>query len=120
MADQSVDLFPNQLQVARKQTSKTAAKISLTLLLLYIICQFLGIYQTIYQLTSPIIPKDTIWEINKQFVFKALIASIIALIALLFYFFEKYIVIVILIILTLIVSRFILIKPWTDFEVMFF
>lgn len=55
MVDQSVDLFPNELQGAKKQTSKTAVKISLTLLLLYNISQFLAIYQAIYQLTSPIL-----------------------------------------------------------------
>lgn len=120
MAERSMDLFPEQLPEKRKQTSKTAAKISLTILLLYIIGKFLAIYQTIYQLTSPLIPKDTIWEINKQFVFKALIASIMSLIGLLLYFFKQYIVIIILVILTLITSRFILIKPGSDFEVIFF
>lgn len=115
-----MDLFPEQVEEKGKQPLKTAAKISLTILLLFMISQFLAIYQTIYQLKGPLVPGYTIGEINKQFVFKAFTGSVISLIALILYFFKQYIVIVMLVILTLIITRFILIKPMNDFELMFF
>jgi len=56
-------------------TLKTWAKLSLVVLLIQTICQLVATFQTSYQLTSPLIPKSLLWEINKQFVFVALISS---------------------------------------------
>jgi hypothetical protein len=86
---------------------KTSAKISLLILLLSITGQFISIYQTNYQLASPIIPKSTVWEISKQFIFIAFILTVSSIIALVFYFYEKYVAVIILAALTLIASRFI-------------
>jgi len=91
----------------RKENLKKGAKVSLTILLLYIVGQLVSIYQTRYQLVSPLIPESIIWEINKQFVFTALISSIVTIVGLILYFFDKYLLVIILVVLTLIANRFI-------------
>lgn len=84
---------------------KMVAKISLIVLSVFTVGQLAGVYQTRYQLVSPLIPEKTIWAINKQFVFAALVASSAGVIALLLYFFEKYLFVIILIGLTLMASE---------------
>lgn len=92
----------------KKQKSlKTGAKIALTILLLNVVGQLATVYQTRYQLISPLTPESTIWEINKQFVFHAIVSSIASLIGLLLYFFDKYLLVMILVALVLIADRFI-------------
>jgi hypothetical protein len=86
---------------------KTGAKISLLILLLSIVGQFISIYQTNYQLVSPIIPKSTVWEISKQFIFIAFVLTVGSIIALVLYFYEKYLMVIILGAFTLIANRFI-------------
>src|SRR5688500_18046629 len=86
---------------------KTAAKISLIVLLLSIVWQFIAIYQTESQLISPLIPQSTILEINKQIIFTAFIQTVSCIVALIFYFFDKYLVVIIWVALTLIASRFV-------------
>jgi hypothetical protein len=86
---------------------KTAAKISLIVLLLTIVGQMIKVYLTKYQLLSPLISENTIWEINKQFIFTAFISTIICIIGLLLYFYERYLWIIILIAITLLSERFI-------------
>jgi hypothetical protein len=86
---------------------KTGAKISMIILLLATVGQFVSAYQTSYQLVTPVIPKSTIWEINKQFIFIAFIFTITSLLSLVLYFYEKYLWIIIMIVLILIGSRFI-------------
>ncbi|THU39844.1 hypothetical protein FAM09_08075 [Niastella caeni] len=70
----------------RKDNLKKGAKISLTVLLLYVVGQLATVYQTRYQLVSPIIPESTIWEINNQFIFTAFVSSIISVFGLILYF----------------------------------
>lgn len=91
----------------RIENLKKGAKVSLTVLLLYIVGQLVSIFQTRYQLVSPLIPESTIWEINKQFVFNALISSVVSIVGLILYFFDKYLLVIILVVLTLIINRFI-------------
>ncbi len=91
----------------KQKRVKIAAKISMIFLLLTIVGQFISIYQTNYQLVSPIISQNTIWEINKQFIFIAFISTIISIVGLLLYFYEKYLWIIILIAITLLSERFI-------------
>jgi hypothetical protein len=86
---------------------KAGAKISLLILLLSIAGQFISIYQTNYQLVSPIIPKSTVWEISKQFIFIAFVLTVSSIIALSLYFYKKYVAVIIVTVLTLIASRFI-------------
>src|SRR5688572_1224636 len=91
----------------RKDNLKKGAKISLTVLLLYVVGQLAAVYQTRYQLVSPIIPESTIWEINKQFIFTAFVSAIISVVGLILYFFDKYLLVIVLVVLTLIANRFI-------------
>jgi hypothetical protein len=86
---------------------KTSAKISFLILLLSIAGQLISIYQTNYQVVSPLIPKSTIWEISKQFIFIAFVLTVSSIIALVLYFYEKYLAVIILAVLTLIAGRFI-------------
>jgi hypothetical protein len=91
----------------RKDNLKKGAKISLTVLLLYVVGQLATVYQTRYQFVSPIIPESTIWEINKQFIFTAFVSAIISVFGLILYFFDKYLLVIALVVLTLIANRFI-------------
>jgi len=86
---------------------KTAAKISLLILLLSIVKQFISIYQTSSQLVSPIIPKIMVWEISKQFILVAFVLTVSSVIGLVLYFYDKYLLILILAVLTLIASRYV-------------
>lgn len=86
---------------------KKGAKVSLLILLFSIVAQFISIYQTSYQLVSPLIPQSTIWEISKQFIFTAFVLTISCIIGLVLYFYNKYLWVIILIVLTLIASRFV-------------
>lgn len=60
-----------------------------------------------YQLVSPFIPTSIIWEINKQYAFIALLASVASLAGMVLYFFERYLMVIIVAVLILIISRFI-------------
>jgi hypothetical protein len=93
--------------IKKTRNLKTAAEISLVVLLLSIVGQLIAVYQTRYQLVSPLIPESAIWEICKQFIFTALISAIVSIIGLIFYFFEKYLWIIILVALTLVSERYI-------------
>ena len=91
----------------RKDNLKKIAKISLTVLLLYVVGQLAAVYQTRYQLVSPIIPENIIWEINKQLIFTAFVSAIISVVGLILYFFDKYLLVIVIVVLTLIANRFI-------------
>lgn len=99
----------------RKDNFKKGAKISLTVLLLYVVGQLATVYQTRSQVVSPIIPESVIWEINKQFIFTAFVSAIISVVGLILYFFDKYLLVIVLVVLTLIANRFIYIQlaNWT-------
>jgi hypothetical protein len=90
----------------KQQQLKTGSKVSLIVLLLSIIAQFIAIYQTSYQLVSPLISQTTIWEISKQFVFTAFVLTVSSIFGLLLYFYNKYGWVIILVVLSLIASRF--------------
>ena len=91
----------------REGRLKKGAKVCLVVLSLYIVGQLVTVYQTRYQLVSPLIPEKIIWDINKQFIFKALVASVMFLIALILYFFERHLLVIILAAITLITCRYI-------------
>lgn len=91
----------------RKDNLKKGAKISLTVLLFYVVGQLAAVYQTRYQLVSPIISESAIWEISKQFIFTAFVSAIISVVGLILYFFDKYLLVIVLVVLTLIANRFI-------------
>ena len=95
------------MESKKPRNVKTGAKILIIVLLLTVVGQFVSIYQTRHQLTSPLIPESTIWAINKQFILKAFVSTMSSIVGLIFYFFEKYLLVIILIGLTLVVNRFI-------------
>lgn len=86
---------------------KTGAKIALTILLVNVVAQLAAVYQTRYQLNSPLIPESTIWKINKQFIFNATLTAAAGVIGLLLYFFDKYLLVIILAVSIFIAGRFI-------------
>jgi uncharacterized membrane protein len=92
---------------AAKSRLKKGAIVSLVVLSLYICGEVLSIYRTKYQLESPFIPERVIGEINKQFIFKGIVASLMFVIALVLYFFERYLFVIILVIVKLIAGRYI-------------
>lgn len=92
---------------SRKVNLKKGAKVALVVLLLNVVGQLASVYQTRYQLISPLIPESTIWEINKQFIFHAIVSAVVSIAGLLLYFFDKYLLIIIMVALTLIADRFI-------------
>lgn len=91
----------------RNDNLKKGAKVTLVVLLLNVVGQLATVYQTRYQLVSPLIPESTIWEINKQFIFHAFVSAIASIVGLLLYFFDKYLLAIILVALVLIADRFI-------------
>jgi hypothetical protein len=91
----------------RNLNQKKGAKVSMIILLLYIIGELAFVYQTRYQLLSPLIPESTIWEISRQFIFHAIVSAIVSVAALVLYFYDKYLVVIILVVLTFIINRFI-------------
>lgn len=99
------------MTIATKNNLKVGAKISLIVLLLSIIGEYISIYQTQYQLTSPLVPESIIWDITRQFIFKAFISTIISIGGLILYFYEKYLWVIILVLLALIANRFIYLTP---------
>ena len=103
-----MDTVQKLTQTSRKKKNlKVAAKISLVVLLLSVVGQLISVYQTRYQLVSPLIPESTIWEITKQFIFIALLPAVCSIVGLILYFYEKYLWLIILVGLTLISGRFI-------------
>src|SRR5215218_9612714 len=97
----------SEMEDKKQKRFKTAAKIALTILLLNVVGQLATVYQTRYQLVSPLIPESTIWEINKQFIFHAIVSAIASIVGLLLYFFDKYLLVIIIVGLILIADRFI-------------
>lgn len=98
---------PEEINARRNSILRIVAIVSLISLSLYIVGQLVAVFQTRYQLVSPLIPESSIWEINKQFVFTALVSAIVNVIGLVLYFFKQYLLAIILVVLTLIVNRFI-------------
>jgi hypothetical protein len=91
----------------QRDNLKTGAKVALIVLLLNVVGQLAAVYQTRYQLVSPLIPETTIWEISKQFIFHAIVSACASVVGLLLYFFDKYLLVIILVGLILIADRFI-------------
>jgi hypothetical protein len=91
----------------RRRNLKKGAKIALVLIMLNVVGQLATVYQTRHHLASPLIPESAIWQVNKQFVFLAIVSAVVSLLALLLYFFEKYVFVIVLVALTMIASRYI-------------
>jgi hypothetical protein len=94
-------------QIKNKRNLETGAKVSLIVILFSVVRQLAGVFQTRYQLVSPLIPESYIWQITKQSIFIALISVLVSIVGLIFYFYRRYLWVIILIILTLLTERFI-------------
>jgi hypothetical protein len=94
-------------QPVKNRNLDTGAKASLILLMFSVVVQLIAVYQTKYQLESPLIPESFIWKINNRFILIAFISALASLVALIFYFYKKYLWVIILAVLTLISERFI-------------
>jgi hypothetical protein len=90
------------MTLPKKKNLKTGSKISLIVLLLSIVRQFLSIYQTKHQLTSPLIPESAVLTIIKPFIFCAFITTVISVAGLILYFYERYLFVIILAGLTIV------------------
>jgi hypothetical protein len=86
---------------------KKFAKLALIALLLNIVRYLIGTYRTEAQLTSPLIPSSTIWEINKHLIFLATISAVASVLGVVLYFYQKYLLIVIITIAVLVAGQFI-------------
>ena len=95
------------MESTTKNNLKIGSKISLVILLFFIIAQFVAIYQTTCQLENPLIPKSVIGEINRQYIFLAFIMIVSYIIALILYFYSQYLWIIMLVVLVLVTSNFI-------------
>lgn len=91
----------------RDNRLKKGAIACIVLLAFSIIAQLFRVWQTWYELESPLVPKSLIQEINKQFIFKAIVAAVVSLIVLALYYFKRHLLVIIFVILTLIASRYI-------------
>jgi len=91
----------------QKKNLKIASKFSLGILVLYILLQFLAIYQTQYQLVSPLIPESTLLLIIKPHIFIGLILTTVTLVSIILYFFEKYLLVIVLAITAILWQQFI-------------
>ena len=84
-----------------------AAKLALIVLNIFVLLQFVSMYQTEYQLVSPLVPRDIIWEINRNYAFMAFCLVVVNIIALLLFYWRKYIAVVILIAVAILASGYI-------------
>jgi uncharacterized membrane protein len=86
---------------------KASAIVCLGLLLLFIISQLLGIYQTRKELVSPFIPRSLIDKINQQYLFQAVVGSVMLVIAVGLFLLKRYWWAILLVAITLVGNRFI-------------
>src|SRR4051812_17012872 len=94
------------MQGSKGKTLRTGSLISLIAALITVLLQIAGYYQTKFQLTSPLIPKNIINQIATPHLQIAGIASIVFLVALIFHLYSKYIVTMILCILVILFPQF--------------
>ena len=85
---------------------KASALICLGLLLLFIVSQFLSMYQTRRELVSPFIPKVIIDQVNQQYLFHAVVSSVMLAIAVAVYLLRRYWWAILLVAITLVGDRY--------------
>jgi len=83
------------------------ALVCLGLLALFILSQFLRIYQTRRELVSPLVPEIVIRQLNEQYLFHAIVSSIMLLIAVGVYLLKRYWWAILLVAFTLVGDRYI-------------
>ncbi len=86
---------------------KASAIVCLALLLLFIISQIFAIYQTKQELVSPFIPRSMIDRINQQYLFRAIVGSVMLVITVGLFLLRRYWWAILLVAITLVGDRFI-------------
>jgi Trm5-related predicted tRNA methylase len=97
---------PSTAQRTAIRRLKASAVVCLGLLLLFIISQLLSIYQTRRELVSPLIPKLIIDEVNQQYLFHAVVSSVMLVIAVALYLLRRYWWAILLVAITLVGNRY--------------
>jgi hypothetical protein len=97
---------PSTTQRTAIRRLKASAVVCLGLLLLFIISQLLSIYQTRRELISPLIPKSIIDEVNQQYLFHAIVSSVMLVIAVALYLLRRYWWSILLVAITLVGNRY--------------
>ena len=97
---------PTPTQLIATRRLKACAIVCLSLLLLYIISQLIGIYQTKRELVSPLIPGSVIDMINQQYLFHAIVSAIMLVIAVGIYLLKRYWWAILLVAITLVGNRY--------------
>jgi hypothetical protein len=99
-------MTPTPAQHTATRRLKASAIVCLGLLLLFIIGQLLNIYQTRRELTSPAIPRVIIEDLNQQYLFHAIVSSVMLVIAVGFYLLKRYWWAILLVAITLLGNRY--------------
>lgn len=94
-------------EISTPKNLKKGAKAALIILSLSILRQLVFVYEIKYALTSPLVPESAIWEICKEYIFKASFLTVSCIAAIILYFYDKYVSIIILTVLALVVIRLI-------------
>jgi hypothetical protein len=89
------------------QKWQLASKVALVVLNFFLLMQFVSMYQTEYQLVTPLVPKNVLWEINRQYAFVAFVLTGVNIVSLLLFFWKKHMAVVIVIAIALAASRYI-------------
>ena len=84
------------ISISKTGNKKTAAKISLMVLLLLISSQLLQYFKINYQLQSPLIPNSTILLIAEPYIKMAFVFTVACILALLFYFYSRFLLTIII------------------------
>jgi len=98
---------PTTAQLTATRRLKTCAIICLGLLLIYIVSQFLNIFQTKRELVSPFMPKSIVDKMNQQYLYHAVVSSVMLVIAIGIYFLKRYWWAILLVAITLVGNRYI-------------
>ena len=85
---------------------KTCAIVCLSFLALFIINELLRMYQTSWQLSSPLIPKMIVQHINQEYLQHAVVSSIMLLIAIGMYLLKRYWYAILLVAITLVGNQY--------------
>jgi len=91
------------MEIKQTQTFANASKLCLASMVFASIVQFGKIYQNVYVLRNPIIPKSFLWDVNGEFISKAFVLTIGTFICLPFFFFKKHLLVIILALITFLV-----------------
>ena len=80
----------------KDKTIEIVSRILISLQLTLVIRGYIALFQTKYQLVSPLIPQNVIYEVSNPYIFTSLIASGFMLVTLWLYFLKKKIAVIVI------------------------